>query len=223
MSQDRTYVSQTGTRALSVNKVLKNTYILLSLTLLFSAAMAGVSMMLNLPRPGLIMMLVGWFGLLFLTEKFKNSSLGLVFAFAFTGFLGYCIGPIISYYLNVVPNGDQVVLAAMTTTGLIFFGLSGYIIVTGKNMAFMGGMLFAGILTAFILGLIAAIFSIPALSMAVSAVFALLMAGLIMYQTSEIIHGGETNYISATITLFVSIYNLFQSLLMMFGIFGGDE
>ena len=223
MSQDRTYVSQTGTRALSVNKVLKNTYILLSLTLLFSAAMAGMSMMLNLPRPGLIMMLVGWMGLLFLTEKFKNSSLGLVFVFAFTGFLGYCIGPIISYYLTVLPNGDQVVMSAMATTGIIFFGLSGYIIVTGKNMAFMGGMLFAGILTAFVLGLVAAIFSIPALSMAVSAVFALLMAGLIMYQTSEIIHGGETNYISATVTLFVSIYNLFQSLLMMFGIFGGDE
>lgn len=222
MSQDRTYISQAGTNALSVNKVLKNTYILLSLTLLFSAAMAGISMMLNLPRPGLIMMLVGWFGLLFLTEKFKNSSLGLVFTFAFTGFLGYCIGPIISYYLNVLPNGDQVVMSAMATTGLIFVGLSGYIIVTGKNMAFMGGMLFAGILTAFVLGLVAAIFSIPALSMAVSAVFALLMAGLIMYQTSEIIHGGETNYISATITLFVSIYNLFQSLLMMFGIFGDE-
>lgn len=222
MSQERTYVTQTGTRALSVNKVLKNTYILLSLTLLFSAGVAGVSMMLNMPRPGIIVMLVGWFGLLFLTEKFKNSSLGLVFAFAFTGFLGYCIGPIISYYLNALPNGDQVVMSAMATTGLIFIGLSGYIIVTGKNMAFMGGMLFAGILTAFILGLVAAIFSIPALSMAVSAVFALLMAGLIMYQTSEIIHGGETNYISATITLFVSIYNLFQSLLMMFGIFGDE-
>ncbi len=222
MANDHTYVSQTGTRGISVNKVLKNTYMLLSMTLLFSAAMAGLAMAMNLPRPGIILMLVGWFGLLFLTEKFKNSALGLVFTFAFTGFLGYCIGPIISYYLNVLPNGDQVVMAAMATTGIIFVGLSGYIIVTGKNMAFMGGMLFAGILTAFILGLIAAIFSIPALSMAVSAVFALLMAGLIMYQTSEIIHGGETNYISATVTLFVSIYNLFQSLLMMFGIFGDE-
>jgi len=223
MSNDHTYVTQTGGRSLSVNKVLKNTYILLSLTLLFSAAVAGLSMAMGWPRPGFILLLAGWFGLLFLTEKFKDSALGILFVFAFTGFMGYSIGPIISMYLTALPNGDQVVMSAMTTTGLIFIGLSAYIIVTGKNMAFMGGMLFAGILTAFILGLVAVIFSIPALSMAVSAVFALLMAGLILYQTSEIIHGGETNYISATTTLFISIFNLFQSLLMLFGIMGGDD
>ena len=222
MSQQDTYISQTGSRSVSINKVLKNTYILLSLTLLFSAAMAGVSMMLNLPHPGIIILLVGFYGLLFAIEKTKNSAMGLVLTFVFTGFLGMVMGPTISYYLST-PNGSSVVMAAMATTGIIFFGLSAYIIVTGKNMAFMGGMLFAGILTAFVLGLVAMIFSIPALSMAVSAIFALLMAGLIMYQTSEIIHGGETNYISATVTLFVSIFNLFQSLLMMFGIFGGDD
>ena len=221
MSQQDTYVSQTGSRSVSINKVLKNTYILLSLTLLFSAAMAGVSMTLNLPHPGIIITLVGFYGLLFAIEKTKNSAMGLVLTFVFTGFLGIVMGPTISYYLSL-PNGNSVVMAAMATTGIIFFGLSGYIIVTGKNMAFMGGMLFAGILTAFVLGLVAMIFSIPALSMAVSAIFALLMAGLIMYQTSEIIHGGETNYISATVTLFVSIFNLFQSLLMMFGIFGDE-
>ncbi len=222
MANEHTYVSQTESRSISVNKVLKNTYILLAMTLLFSAAVAALSMAMNLPRPGIIMVLVGFYGLLFLTHKFQNSGLGILFVFALTGFMGLCIGPIISYYLNVLPNGDQVVMAAMATTGLIFIGLSGYIIVTGKNMSFMGGMLFAGIIAAFVLMIVAIIFSIPALSMAVSAMFALLMAGLIMYQTSEIIHGGETNYIAATTTLFVSIYNLFQSLLIIFGVMGDE-
>ena len=150
----------------------------------------------------------------------RLGPLGVVFAI--TGLLGFALGPLLSMYLSL-PNGPQIVATALGGTGVIFLGLSGYALVSRKDFSFMGGMLFAGILVAFLLGLGAAIFNVPALSLAVSAMFILLMSGLILYQTSEIIHGGETNYIMATITLFISIYNLFLSLLHILGIFGGDD
>ena len=205
------------------NKVLKNTYALLSATLLFSGATAGLSMMMHWPHPGLIITLVGYFGLMFAASRFRNSALGLVVVFALTGFMGLTLGPIISLYVNSLPNGDQLVMTALGGTGLIFLGLSAYALTSRKDFSFMGGMLFAGILVAFLAGLGAAIFSIPALSLAVSEMFILLMSGMILYQTSAIIHGGETNYIMATITLYVAIYNLFLSLLHILGIFGGDD
>jgi len=208
---------------IEVNKVLKNTYVLLSLTLLFSAVTAGLSMTFNWPHPGMIITLVGYFGLLFLTTKFRNSGLGLVFVFALTGFMGLTLGPIVSYYVTAVPNGNELVMMALGGTGVIFLGLSGYALTTQKDFSFMGGFLFAGILVAFLLGIGAAVFSVPALSLAVSAMFILLMSAMILYQTSAIIHGGETNYIMATITLYVSIYNIFLSLLQLLGVFGGDE
>lgn len=203
---------------LAVNKVLRNTYILLSMTLLFSAFIAGMSVVNNWPYPGLIITLVGYFGLLFLTQMFRNSPLGLVFVFGLTGFMGLTLGPIISAYLSI-PGGDQIIMTAFGGTGLIFLGLSAYALTTKKNFAFLGGMLFAGILTAFLLSIVAVLFALPLLQVAVSAIFIILMAGLILYQTSEIVHGGETNYIMATVTLFVSIYNLFISLLMILGLF----
>ena len=206
---------------IQVNRVLRNTYILLSMTLLFCALIAGLSVVFNWPYPGLFVTLAGYFGLLFLTSAFRNSALGLVFVFALTGFMGLTLGPIIGYYLTVIPNGHQVVMTAFGGTGLIFFGLSAYALTTRKNFAFLGGMLFAGILTAFVLSLVAIFFSLPILSIAVSGMFILLMSGLILYQTSAIIHGGETNYIMATVTLFISIYNLFISLIQILGIFGG--
>lgn len=215
-------VARPQTAGIEVNKVLKNTYILLSLTLLFSAGVAGLSMAFGWPHPGLILTLVGYFGLLFLTSKFRNSALGLVLVFALTGFMGLTLGPIVAYYVAFVPNGHQLVMTAMGATGIIFLGLSGYALVSRKDFSFMVGFLFSGILVAFLAGLGAAIFQIPALSLAVSAMFVLLMSGLILYQTSQIIHGGETNYIMATVTLFVAIYNLFLSLLHLLGIFGGD-
>ncbi len=205
------------------NKVLKNTYALLSATLLFSALTAGLSMMMGWPHPGLIVTLVGYFGLLFLAGKFRNSSLGLVFVFGLTGFMGLTLGPIISFYVNAIPNGDQLVMTALGATGLIFLGLSAYALKSQKDFSFLGGMLFAGILVAFLAGIGAAVFSIPALSLAVSAMFVILMSAMILYQTSAIIHGGETNYIMATITLYVSIYNLFLSLLQLLGAFSGDD
>jgi len=205
------------------NKVLKNTYALLSATLLFSGATAALSMMMQWPHPGLVITLIGYFGLMFAASRFRNSALGLVFVFALTGFMGLTLGPIISLYVNSLPNGGQVVMTALGGTGLIFLGLSAYALTSRKDFSFIGGMLFAGILVAFLAGLGAVIFSIPALSLAVSAMFILLMSGLILYQTSAIIHGGETNYIMATITLYVAIYNLFLSLLQILGIFGGDD
>jgi len=210
---------RTNAGGVEVNKVLRNTYALLSITLLFSAITATLSMVNQWPHPGLIVTLVGYFGLLFLARRFRNSALGIVFVFALTGFMGLTLGPIISFYLTALPNGGQIVMTAMGGTGIIFVGLSAYALTTRKDFSFLGGMLFAGILVAFLVGLGAIIFSIPALSMAVSAMFILLMSGLILYQTSQIIHGGETNYIMATVTLYVAIYNLFLSLLHLLGIF----
>ena len=212
--------SQTATFA--TNKVIRNTYTLLSMTLLFSALTAGLSMTLNLPHPGLLLTLGGYFGLLFATTKFRNSSLGLVFVFALTGFMGYTLGPILNAYL-ALPNGGQVVMTAMGGTGAIFLGLSGYALTTRKDFSFMGGFLMVGILVAFMAGLGALFFEMPGLSLAVSSMFVLLMAGLILYQTSAIIHGGESNYIMATVTLYVSIFNLFTSLLHLLGAMGGNE
>lgn len=218
----QTAVAQPVPSTLVVNKVLKNTYALLSMTLLFSAVVAGVSMAFNWPHPGLVITLVGYFGLLFLTSRFRNSGWGLLLVFALTGFMGLTLGPIVSYYLNAIPNGHQLVMLAMGGTGIIFLGLSGYVLTTGKDFSFIAGFLFSGILVAFLAGLGAILFGIPALSLAVSAMFVLLMSGLILYQTSQIIHGGETNYIMATVTLFVAIYNLFTSLLHLLGIFGDE-
>ena len=214
--------SRRQTATLATNKVIRNTYTLLSMTLLFSALTAGVSMTLNLPHPGLLLTLGGYFGLLFATTKFRNSSLGLAFVFALTGFMGYTLGPIINAYL-ALPNGGQVVMTAMGGTGAIFLGLSGYALTTRKDFSFMGGFLVVGILVAFLAGLGALFLEMPGLSLAVSSMFVLLMAGLILYETSNIIHGGETNYIMATVTLFVAIFNLFTSLLHLLGFMGGDE
>jgi len=210
------------TAVLETNKVIRNTYMLLSLTLAFSALTAGAAMALNLPHPGLIITLVGYFGLLFLTAKFKNSAAGLGFVFALTGFMGYTLGPIISNYLSL-PNGGQIVMTAMGATAAVFLGLSGYALSSRKDFSFMGGFLMVGIVVAFLAGLGAIFFEMPGLSLAVSAMFVLLMAGLILYETSNIIHGGETNYIMATVTLFVAIFNLFTSLLHLLGFMNSNE
>lgn len=206
---------------LSTNKVIRNTYLLLSLTLAFSALTAGLSVAMGLPHPGILLTLVGYFGLLFLTTKFRNSGLGIVFVFALTGFMGFTLGPIISAYLSL-PNGGSIVMQAMAGTAAIFLGLSAYAVTTRKDFSFMGGFLMVGILVAFLAGLGAVFFSIPALSLTVSAAFVLLMSGLILYETSNIIHGGETNYVMATVTLFVSIFNLFTSLLHLLGFASND-
>ncbi len=218
---DNTAVTRGRGRALETNKVLRNTYILLALTLLFSAATATASAVLNLPYPGVLLTLVCYFGLLFLTTKFRNSNVGLVMVFALTGFLGYTLGPLINVYLQL-PNGAELIAMSLATTGVAFLGLSAYALVSRRDFSFLGNFLFVGILVAFCLGLGAYFFSMPALSLAVSAMFVALMCGLILYQTDQIIKGGETNYIMATITLYVALYNLFTSLLHLFGVMGDE-
>ncbi|WP_435105282.1 Bax inhibitor-1/YccA family protein [Arhodomonas sp. AD133] len=208
---------------LATNAVIRNTYILLSLTLLFSAFTAGVAMVTNAPPLNFIIVLVGYFGLLFLTNALRNSVWGLASIFALTGFMGYTLGPVINAYITMFSNGTELVLTALGGTGAIFLGLSGYALTTRKDFSFLRGFLLAGILVAFVAGLVSIFFTMPALSLAVSTAFMLLMCGLILYQTSEMIHGGETNYIMATITLYVAIYNLFTSLLHLLGFFGGED
>ena len=207
---------------LASNKVIRNTYLLLAMTLAFSALTAAAAMAMNLPHPGLILTLAGYFGLLFLTARFRDRALGLAFVFALTGFMGYTLGPILNAYLGL-PNGPQLVMTALGATGAVFLGLSGYALTSRKDFSFMGGFLMVGILVAFLAGLGAIFFEMPALSLAVSAMFVLLMSGLILYETSNIIHGGETNYIMATVTLYVSIFNLFTSLLHLLGFANKSE
>ncbi|WP_445398125.1 Bax inhibitor-1/YccA family protein [Zobellella sp. An-6] len=210
-------LSRTQTGALETNKVLRNTYMLLGMTLVVAALSAGVSAMLALPRPGLIITLVGFYGLMFLTERNKNSGLGLLFIFAFTAFTGYTIGPILNHYLST-SSGTETVMLALGGTALTFLSLSAYVLTTKKDMSFLGGMMMAGFVV-ILVGFVANLFlALPALSLALSALFILFSSGAILMQTSAIIHGGEQNYISATVTLYVSIFNIFLSLLQLLGL-----
>ncbi|ADE15041.1 protein of unknown function UPF0005 [Nitrosococcus halophilus Nc 4] len=222
MSYNDQAVSRAAPSVLATNKLLRNTYTLLAATLVFSAVTAGIAMATNASPVHWVITLVGYFGLLFLTNALRNSVWGLAAIFALTGFMGYTLGPILNFYLGL-PNGHETVMLALGGTGAIFFGLSGYALATRKDFSFIGGFLMVGILVAFLAGLAAMLFQIPALSLAVSAMFILLMSGFILFQTSLLVNGGETNYIMATVSLYVAIYNLFLSLLQLLGIFGGDE
>ena len=214
---------QTTSSAIVINRTLRNTYQLLSATLLFSGLMAYLSMYLRLPYFGLLITLGGYFGLLFLVAKLRNSAFGILAVFALTGFMGLTLGPIVGAYTTGFSNGAELVGMAMTGTAVIFLSLSFYAITSQKDFSFMSGFLTAGIVVAFLAGIAAYFFQMPALSLAVSSAFILLMSGLILYETSNIIHGGETNYIMATVTLYISIYNLFLSLLHLLGVFSGDD
>ena len=219
--QQRTIQTQSQASVLATNKVLRNTYMLLAMTLAFSALVAAAVVTLNLPSPGIIITLIGVYGLMFLTEKNRNNSMGILFVFLFTGFLGYTVGPLINMYLGA-GMGDVVVLA-FAGTAFTFFALSAYVLTTKKDMSFLSGMMMAGFVV-LIVAMIGNIFlQIPALSLAISAMFILFSSGAILMQTSSIIHGGETSYISATVTIFVSLYNIFVSLLQILGIMGNDD
>ncbi len=222
MNQQVTPLDRSTSAISSTNKVLKNTYMLLSMTLLFSAAAAGLSMALNMPYIVSIGTFIAALVLLwFVVPRTANSAAGIFVVFAVTGLLGFGLGPTLNHYL-ALPNGSQVVMMAMGGTAAIFLGLSAYVTTTRKDFSFMGGFLAVGLMVAFLAGIAALFFEMPALSLAVSAVFALLASGVILYQTSEIIHGGETNYVLATVTLYVAIYNLFTSLLHLLG-FASDD
>ena len=198
----------------AVIKVLRNTYMLLGVTLAFSAAMAGVAMSLNVPHFGL-WTLLPYFLCLWMTEKNKNNASGILCVFALTGWLGFTLGPILNMYLAV--RGSEPIMLALGSTALVFFAASAFVMTTRKNLNFMTGFLMTGMLVAFVAAIANIFLQIPALALTISAAFALISTGMIMWQTSAIIHGGERNYISATVTLFVMIYNLFLSLLHLFG------
>ncbi len=214
-------VLSTKESSLTVNQVLRKTYFLLSLTLLFSAFIATATMAGFLPYPGPVVTLIGMFGLMFLAQGLSKSKWGLFAIFAFTGFMGYALAPILSAYLY--NNGGMLILTALGGTGTIFLALSLYTVISRKDFSYMGGFLFAAISAAFLASIASIFLSIPILPVLVSCAFVLISSGLILFQTSQIIHGGERNYIMATISLYVSLFNLFISLLNILSFFGGSR
>ena len=205
-----------------VSKVLRNTYSLLALTLAFSGLIAYVSQQLQLPYPSIFIVLIGFYGLFFLTMKLRNSGWGLISTFALTGFMGYTLGPILNMYLGM-SNGASIISSAFFMTALVFIGLSGYVLTTRKDMSFLSGFITAGFFVLLGAVLISFFVNISGLQLAISAGFVLFSSAMILFQTSAIIHGGERNYIMATISLYVSIYNLFISLLQIFGIMSSND
>ncbi len=222
MSQFQLESTLSRESSLAVNKVLKNTYMLLGLTLAFSALTAAFAMASNAAPVNIWVMLIGFYGLLFLTHKMANSVWGLLCVFALTGFMGYTLGPILGYYMASA-NGSQLVMTALGGTAFIFFGLSAYALISKKDFSFLSGFMMAGFLV-IMAAVIANIFlQIPALQLALSAAFMLFSSAAILMQTGSIINGGERNYILATVTLYVSLYNIFISLLNLLTAFGGEE
>ena len=219
--QSRIVVNSQEESLLSTHKVLRNTYFLLGLTMAFSAVVAYISMSLNLPYPNLIVLLVGFYGLLFVTHRLANSAWGILAAFAFTGFMGYTIGPILNMY--VARGMEDLIMLAFAGTAIVFFSCSAYVLTTKKDMSFLSTAIFS-LFIVLLLGIVASFFfQIPALAVGISALFVVFSTMTILYETSNIIHGGETNYIRATVSIYVSIYNLFISLLRLLSIFSSDD
>jgi modulator of FtsH protease len=226
MANAQIAVARSREAIIATNKVLRNTYMLLSMTLLFSASMAAVAMAISAPYMGIWPLLVS-FALLFVISKFQNSAWGILLVFAFTGILGFALGPVIGYYMQA-PGGSETVMTAVGLTGLIFLSLSGYTLTTQKDFSFMRGFLFTGMMVvigAMLIMFVGSFFGfyVSGLHLAVSAAIVILMSGFILFDTSRIIHGGETNYIMATVSLYLDIYNLFIALLHLTGAFGGDD
>ena len=204
---------------LATNKVLRNTYALLSMTLIFSAVMATMAISSNAAPVNFIVQLVVLFGTLYALNKLKNSVWSIPLVFFFTGFLGYSTGPIVNFYLGMA-NGGDIVATALSMTGITFLGLSAYAVSSRKDFSFMGGFLMIGL----ILVIVAYIFfAIPALSLAISAVGVLVFSGFILYDTSRMVNGGETNYVMMTVSLYLNILNLFLMLLHLTGALSGDD
>jgi modulator of FtsH protease len=217
-----TVVSSPQVGVLATNKVLRNTYFLLGATLAFSAAMAGLAMAIELPYFGLFTLL-GYFGLLFAVHKTQNSGWGIFWTFALTGFMGLTLGPILDFYIKALPNGSQLVMTSLGVTAATFLGLSAYAVKSQRDFSFLGGFIAIGAIGAFVLGLIAVFFHLSTLSLVASGMFVIVAGGYMLWMTSQIIRGGETNYILATVTLYVSIYNMFLSLLNLLGAASGDD
>lgn len=222
MEQRNTYSTADQPSVLQTNKVLRNTYMLLAMTMVFSAVCAGVTAMLNISPMLALGMNLAAFVMIFFLNKASQSAAGIWFVFAFTGLLGGSLGFTLNYYAGV-QGGSDIIMQAFGTTALVFFGLSGYVLTTKKDFSFMGGFLLVGLITAVVAMIANMFFQIPALSLALNAVIVLIMSGFILFDTSRIVNGGETNYIRATVSMYLNIYNLFVSLLHLIGAFGGDD
>jgi modulator of FtsH protease len=224
MSQSPFAVAAPAESILATNKLIRNTYALLSMTLIFSALMAGVSMAVRAPFGISIACSIGAIILVwFVIPKYRNSTAAVPLTFLFTGLLGFGLGPTLTYYVTAFSNGTELIMTAAGGTGAIFLGLSGYVLTSRKDFSFLGGFLFIGLIVGILGGIAAWIFNIPSLHLAISAMMILVASGLILYDTSRIIRGGETNYVMATISLFLDIIILFQHLLHLLGVFGGDD
>ena len=224
MSQNPSVVSRPVESVLATNKLIRNTYMLLSMTLIFSAAMAGVAMLLEASFISAMVCNIAAIVLLwFVIPRYRNSAAALPLTFIFTGLMGFGLGPLLSHYVAFLSNGTELIMTAAGATGAIFLGLSGYVMTSRKDFSFLGGFLFVGLIVAIIGSIGAMIFSIPSLHLAISAIMVMMMSGFILYDTSRIIHGGETNYVMATIALFLDILILFQNLLHLLVSFAGDD
>lgn len=222
MQSNMSFQSASQSSAIEINKVLKNTYMLLSMTLAFSAVTAGVSMVMNLSHMlALVMMLVA-FGLMFVVNKKAESASGVYWIFGFTGLMGASLGPMLNVYA-AMPGGPAMIMQALGGTALIFFALSGYALTSKKDFSFMGGFLMTGLIVVLVASLANIFFQIPALQLAISAAVIMVMSGLILYDTSRIINGGERNYIRATVSLYLNVYNIFVHLLSLLGVLGNDD
>lgn len=221
MEQRSVYSTSDTRSAVEINKVLKNTYLLLSMTLLFSAVCAWITMQMDLSFMARIGLLLAGVATLFVLTKFQNSTVGLALVFVFTGFFGGALGPLLNYYIDVGYPG--LIMEALGSTAIVFVALSGYAIISKKDFSFLGGFLFVGLVVAIIAIVANLFFAIPALYLAINAVIVFIFSGFILYDTSRIVKGGETNYVMATVALYLNIYNLFTSLLALLNAFGGDD
>ena len=207
------------TSMLATNAVLRNTYFLLSLTFLFSTGTAAFSTLTQAHRLNILVTLLLTYGLMFLTIRLRNSTWGIPAIFAFTGFMGYTLGPLLNFYLLTLNNGAELIMLSLGTTGVVFMSLSAYILTTQKDMTFLNGFIVSGLITAVVLMIASIWIHTTALQLAISGLFVLLSSAMILYHTSAIVQGGERNYIMATISLYVALFNLFVSLLQIFAAF----
>lgn len=221
MDQRSVYSNASQSSVLQTNKVLRNTYMLLAMTLAFSAVCAGVAMAVGISPMMSLLMTIGAFVTLFVIHKKAESSSGIFWVFAFTGLLGGSLGYTLNYYLGVA--GPGLIMEALGATALVFFALSGYALTTKKDFSFMGGFLVVGLVVVLIAAIANIFFAVPAVSLAISAAIVFIMSGFILFDTSRIIHGGETNYIRATVSMYLNLYNLFTAMLHLLGAFGGDD
>ncbi|MGB1800152.1 MAG: Bax inhibitor-1/YccA family protein [Gammaproteobacteria bacterium] len=225
MNENPTVVTRRSEESiLATNNVLKNTYLLLSMTLLFSAAMSVVAVITNASfMSAIVCNIAGIVLVWFVIPKYRNSVAALPLTFLFVGLLGYGMGPMLSHYLTMFSNGAELIGTALAGTGVIFLGLSGYVLTTRKDFSFLGGFLIVGFLVMLGAILVNIFLQIPALQLAISSVMIMIMSGFILYDTSRIIHGGERNYVMATISLYLNIVIMFQHLLRLLAAFSGED